>query len=273
MRTSTLLRLILISGIAAIFLLPQGCATSKPAVPVATEWYGDFPKDLGTIAVVAVQYLPKAGLQTPAKGPLQGAGRGALHMMNNLAIATNNSAPAFIVVGNLLMPLAAVVGGVGGAVTAESAKSVNKKEAAINEALARMKIQKNMYDAFLKKAATLPDRHFEAGGENGPRSDKEEPDYKALKSKGIDTVFEIGVRELGLETEQENQVEPQLSYYEILQTRLVDAANNKTIAEKRFACRTLPYDFAYWTANEASAFQSALNACYGELADHVAQVF
>jgi hypothetical protein len=260
-------------GIILFFPLLQGCSSIKPTESLSTIQLDKLPKSLGNIAVTSAKYLPHAELQTPAKGPIKGAGRGAIQMMDNLAVTTNNAAPAFLVVSIVLAPFAAVVGGINGAISADSARSVNEKEAILKKALTEMKIQETMRDQFLKKAVELPSAHFELSGEMGPQSDQNHPDYQALKNKGIDTVYEIAVRELGLESESDVQIYPQLSFYMVVQTRLINIAENKTIAIQPFMCKSRTHNFAYWTSGDAIKFRDEMNQCYDYLARDMVNSF
>lgn len=269
----TMLHAILAIGIILVFPFLQGCSSIKPSEPISTIQHDILPKHLGNIAVTSAKYLPRAELQTPAKGPIKGAGRGAIHGMDNLAIATNNAAPAFLVVSIVLAPFAAIAGSIDGAISADSARSVNEKEAILKNALTEMKIQETMRDQFLKKAVEMPNYHFVLSGEMGPQSDQDHPDYQALKSKGINAVYEIAVRELGLESESDGQIDPQLSFYMVLQTRLVNLTENKTIAIQSFMCRSLTHNFDYWTSNEAIQYRDEMNRCYGELAGDMTDTF
>ncbi|MBI5236648.1 MAG: hypothetical protein HY886_10435 [Deltaproteobacteria bacterium] len=126
-RLSVVFRRTSILGLAALLLIWQtGCAVSHRGAPMTPEEAGRLKSRLGAIAVVSAEFTPEAALQTPAKGAAEAFGKGAVGGAGVMLGGTSGSDSAGgAVIGLLLIPVGAVVGGVHGAIVADSAKDVN----------------------------------------------------------------------------------------------------------------------------------------------------
>ncbi len=121
-RLSVVFRRTSVLGLAALLLIWQtGCAVSHRGAPMTPEEAGRLKSRLGAIAVVSAEFSPKAALQTPAKGAADAFGKGAVGGAGAmLGGASGADSGGGAIVGLLLIPVGAVVGGVGGAIIAET---------------------------------------------------------------------------------------------------------------------------------------------------------
>ena len=240
-------------------ILQSGCATTKQAIPMTPEQSEQLKSRLGTIAVVSASFDPKVEFQTPAKGALAGAGAGAGATLE----AGKGSSGEGALLGILLAP----VGAVAGAVMADSAEDVNKREAIIKKAITELKTQETIRDRLLKTVQEKTKFQFAIAEGHGPVIDGELPDYRNLKEKGIATVHEITVKQFGLRGE--GKISPDLSLYMILQARLVNLTNNAELFKNTFTCEGERHKFTEWAANDALLFKQEFERCYQNLSENM----
>ncbi|MBI5875754.1 MAG: hypothetical protein HZB81_07950 [Deltaproteobacteria bacterium] len=260
-------RLVFAFGFAVLLVIGQfGCAT--PHIAMTPDQTAQLKERLGAIGVASARFAPKVELQTPAKGAADAAGKGAIGGAGVILDASGNSGSgAGAIVGILLIPVGAVVGGVGGAIMADSAEAVNQREAVLKKALADLKVQETMRDHFIKTTQERTVFRFTRVEEEGPAVEGAIPDYRPLSEKGTKTVQEITVKQFGLKGE--GRVQPDLSMYMILQARLVNSATNEEIFNKTFSYQGEKHKFADWAANDARLFTEEFDRCYQKLAEDV----
>jgi hypothetical protein len=269
---SKVVRSVLVLGVLFIFSVESGCSSMRLPAPMSSDQTSKLQERVGNIGVVSVRYNPRAELQTPGKGRLANAGRGAAELSKmtfNAGAEAGN--PGMVIAAMILAPIMAVAGGVSGALMADSPDVVAKKEAALHDALSKMRMQEAMRDRFLEKTSTLSGFHFTKLDEEGPLTEVDQPDYRSLKKSGIDTIQELAVQEFGLAAD--NQLDPDLLFYMQLQARLVDTADNKPILIRTFTCESGRHKFAYWSGVEAQKFREEIDRCYDDLADQLITAF
>lgn len=253
---------VFIFWLLGLFIIFQsGCATTKRAIPMTAEQSEQLKSRLGAIAVVSARFTPKLEIQTPAKGALGGAKAGA---SAGAEVTTGGDGRAI-----LLAPFTAAVGGVAGAVMADSAKDVNERETIIKKAIAELKTQETIRDSFLKTVQEKTKFQFVLEEGHGPTTDGELPDYRDMKEKGITTIHEITVKQFGLKGE--GKINPDLSLYMILQVRLINLANNAELFKDTFTYVGEKHKFAEWAANDAQLFRQEFDRCYQNLAENMMQ--
>jgi len=167
--------------------------------------------------------------------------------------------------GLALAPVGALVGSVGGMITADSTEIVNKREIRIKDALAKLRMQENMRDQFLSRLADLKTFPFTTLPETGPAIEGEKPDYRQFKSSCISSVNEIDVKKLTLAGW--GKVRPDLYVQLEVQVRLISTTDNAEIYCKVFTCSSKDDKFEVWAAQDAKKFREEIEACYHDVAD------
>lgn len=264
-------------GIAAlaIVMLAAGCASMRGPSPMTAEQTDALKARLGKIGVVGGQYLPALEIQTPAKGAgagaLGGAAVGAMapfEMMSGGMSGCNSPGcvllPAVLIA---LVPVGATIGAVGGAITAESAEKVNERQAKIDEAVASLRMQDNLRDRLSARVTDLKTFPVTMSREGGPSLDGQKPDYRRLKSEGIDTVNEVAVRKLSL-LSRKGKVKPELAVQLTAQVRLVSTADDAELYSQGYSCESATDKFEAWAAAEARKFRDEIDRCYNDIAGH-----
>jgi len=166
--------------------------------------------------------------------------------------------------GVALAPVGAIVGGVESAISADGTE-VNIRGAKINQALIDMCMNEHMRERFYSRLAdlkTFPAKILQAVG---PEKSDEKPDYRSIRSDGIDTVSEITVQQLALSGF--GVVQPDLSVFLGVQVRLISTVDNKELFSKRYTCVSKEYTFGEWAANDAQRFREEILRCYDVIAE------
>lgn len=256
-----------------LLLLPGGCAVHQAPQPMDSQEIDTLKTRLGLIGVTGARYLPRVEVQTPSKGAKEGATDGAkvgapTPIVISFEAMQGCGDPYCLLLpfaGLALAPVGAVVGGVGGAITADSAEKINDHEVRIKDALAKLRIQENMRDQFLSRLAELRMFPFTIRHEAGPATEGEKPDYRQFKSSGINSVNEIDVKKLTLAGR--GKVRPDLYVQLEVQVRLISTADNTEIYCKVFTCSSKDDKFEAWAAQDAKKFREEIEACYNDVAD------
>ncbi len=256
-----------------LLLLAGGCAVRRAPEPMDEQEINALKTRLGLIAVTRAQYEPHVEVKVPSKGPQEGAQDGAkvgalFPIQLSFVAMQGCSDPGCLLLplaGLALAPVGALVGGVGGMITANSAEIVNEREVRIKDALAKLRMQENMRDQFLSRLADLKIFPFATMTESGPTIEGEKPDYRQFKSSGISSVNEIDVKKLTLAGW--GKVRPNLYVQLEVQVRLISTIDNTEIYCKVFTCSSKDDKFEVWAAQDAKKFREEIESCYNDVAD------
>ena len=263
--------------LALLLLLTSGCArhdrTNVLSV-MSTLQIDELKSRLGVIGITNAQHLPHIFVQTPSKGAKEGAKEGAkagglapIEMSYDAWQVCRTDIHCFALpfVGIALSPVGAVVGGVGGAITADSADKVTGHEIKVKNALANLPIQENMRDKFISRLSDLKTFPVTVIPDAGPAMEGEKPDYRQFKSRGIGSVNEIEVR--NLELSGPGKVRPNLYVRLEVQVRLILLEDNSEKYCKVFMCSSQADEFENWAAEDAKKFREEIESCFNDVAD------
>ncbi len=272
MKKSVLIR---IAGVimTSLILLGSGCAVRRAPEPMNSQEINELKSRLGLIALTRAQYVPQVTVLIPSKGPkegvIDGAKVGALVPIEiSVGAVQGCGDPSCILIplaGLALAPVGALVGGVGGMITADSAEIVNEREVKIKDALAKLSMQENMSGHFLSRLSDLKIFPYTIMHEAGPTTEGEKPDYRQLKSNGISSVNEIDVKKLKLAGR--GKVRPNLYVQLEVQVRLISTTDDTEIYCRVFTCLSKADKFEAWAAQDAKKFRDEIEACYNDIAD------
>lgn len=186
----------LILWLALALLAGQAGCALKPLHRLHRLPSEEVRGQLGTVGVVSPRIAPEASVEGgKGTGAAKGAWLGAASMIGGGL----ESGPAHgLLLGIALAPVAALVGGIYGAVAAEPASRVEEAERALHKVLAELKVQETIRDLVLEVARVETGYQFVSLAQR-PATGEERVDYRSLVSEGIDTILEVGVSALGLE--------------------------------------------------------------------------
>ncbi len=285
--------------LASLFMSQLGCAHAPPRPPSHTALrlpYEEERAQFGTIGIVSARFIPEstfnifakrgfAAVKGVALGALAGgcAGLEAFHYSGLEAFpyffapGLTPLEPVFLVGG---MTIGALAGGISGAAPEDRAVRVvleeraKKTEGAIIDFLAELSIQETMAEHVFKTGMELTDYRFELLEGQGPASPDEKPNYGYLKEKGIDTVLEVSVSNVGFEGERGKNPIP---LFMSLQTRLIQLTDELEIYSQEFGykSRTRNFfgwdDFAWAVSNNQRLLREEFDPCYKNLAGRIVE--
>jgi len=265
-----------VNAIAVVLLLwAGGCATVRAPQPMTPQEVDLLKARLGEIGVARARYVPQIEVQTPSKGSKEGAKDGAvvgalapIEVTFGAVVAAGCGDPYCLLLplaGVALAPVGAVVGAVGGAVTADPEEVVSGREAIIQDAITKLRMQEHMHEQFVSRLAASNTFPFRALEEAGPTAPEEKPDYRQFKDDGIQTINEISVKMLRLTGL--GKVKPRLSVHLDVQTRLVSTDDNTELYCEVLTCSSGNYRFEKWAENEAKQFREEIGVCYIDLSN------
>jgi hypothetical protein len=249
-----------------LITLLAGCATNQK---LATE---SAKISLAKrIAIVPNQSIPKASLDTFAKGRWVGAGKGLLIGFGLLAggplagsvVGAAVAGPGGSMSGAFLgaaaaalyFPLSPIVGAIK-AIPAEEAKK-------IDESVPRLFINLNVQETFTQhvmqaRQSMLADYDFELV--NAIPTPLTDSGYDNLKNQGFDAALEISIDEIGFAGGEGSH--PSIALFLNGHYRLVDLSNKSELYSADLSYKGSEHAFDEWTANDAQLVKSEFDHCY-----------
>jgi hypothetical protein len=256
----------IIVWLSLMFLMGQvGCALAPqgPPPPLLSD---EVRESLGTIGVVSARFAPKAHLEAPTSGKGSGAAKGAAAGFFGMISGAASAGGYGGAIAILLAPVAGLVGAVVGAVEAESAATVEESAAALQNALAELKIQETMRDRVLQVAQEQTRYPFVLLEDRGLTAYGEEVRYSASADEGIDTILEVSVPKLGL---LGGGVNPPLPLVMIADARLISVADGRELYAHTWKYRSGTRKFVEWAANNAQPLRDEIDRAYQSLAEQI----
>lgn len=265
-----------------LLLAPVGCASAPYMLPPPPS--EQVRAQLGTIGVVSAPFVPEAEFQTPARGAASGAGRGVatgaakgFEFGAGLGCAGGGgggigaAGAGIICLGSWLAGgiIGTVVGGLGGAATAEPAATVEEAETALKKALADLNIQEAMQDRVLQVARQQTRHPLVLLTDPSPTTRDEEISYSSLTREGIDTVLEVSVPTLGLAGKW--GVNPPLVLVMAVRTRLISVVDDAVLYDSTLEYGGRKLTFTEWAVDEARPFREELGHAYQSLAEKIVE--
>ncbi len=262
--------------VLAVLIVQSGCALRRLPPPPP-----EAPRALfGTMGVVSARFVPEARLEGPTSGKgvgaAKGAGLGAGHTMAGTLEGVVRSghpylAAAVLAVGIALTPIGALVGGIYGAVTAESLEKVRAAESALSNAFLELGTQESLRDRLLH-AAGERGRHLPSLADSGPTSSDETVDYRSF-AKDVDTILEVSVTRIAFSGS--TGINPPLGLTVGARIRLIRTADGIELYalpgrhNYRLEYRSEPRKLNEWAVNDAQLFREELDRAYRSLAEQI----
>jgi hypothetical protein len=274
-KTVVLVRII--SIVFVLLLSINGCAHVPPQItsPPAEQIKIDF----GKICVVSARFQPETNFKKP-KGKIAsaaaGAGIGALVVGEVVGVGLVALSPLSIVliayppvaagIGSAVGG-AALIGGVVGAVTAESSKKIKETEKTLNDLIVELRIQEAMREEFVSvfRRHTRDSFYFIQG--KGPNAPDEEISYAFLAKEGIDTVLELSVLRVGLWGE--SGLNPPLTFFMTVRAKVIRVKDSSIIYSHTFRYEGTDQEFTHWASDNGQSFREELKQCYLTLANDI----
>jgi len=259
-----------VSCILVLFLFLPGCATI-PKGPTPEERAA-----FGTIGVSRASFRPAAEFAVPAKGRPEGAVKGAAIAfagvleggLRNSQGLSGEAAGFYLLFLVALATAATPVGAVVGAVRAMPGKEAASTEALTKEILERMRIQEVLREEVLRAGTAATGRRFVPIEGAGPASADNVAVYEPLSGSGIDTVLEVSLLRIALESDTWGS-DPPLSFVMSARCRLVRVADGAVIDDYVYRTASLPRKFAAWIADNGEQLGRGYEEGYRNLAQGI----
>jgi len=256
--------------VLVLFLIQSGCAT-LPKNPI--------PEDratFGTIGVSRALFLPATEFAVPAKGRPEGAVKGAAIAFAGVmegglrgANGLSGEAAGFYLLFLFALATAATpVGAVVGAVKAMPGKEAASSEALTREILERLRTQEVLRDEVLRAGIDRTGHRLLSVDGVGPAAPDNVASYESLAEKGIDTVLEVALLRIALESEQWGS-DPPLKLAMSARGRLVRVGDGTLADVNDFFSWSMQRRFAEWTADNAALLGQAYEDGYRRLAEDI----
>ncbi len=183
--------------------------------------------------------------------------------------------PGGTFIGLLVAPFTAVAGGVYGATKGVPPKDIEKAQAALDQAIERLKTM-NLRQTFIEEVAALGEyrtgREFVELPESGPKDPKEVVRYDQMKFQDIDNVLELRIEEAGLLAPYSFNP-PSKAFIKVL-VRLSRAEDNQILIDETLFCVSeVDRKYIDWAENEGQFFVDEFVACIPEISEKIVDDF
>jgi hypothetical protein len=282
-------------SIAVLLLLGQcGCTPKKPPVPlVVIPASEEVRAHFGTVGIVSARYIPDTRFNLPVAGWASGTGRGAkIGGVGSLSLGAKGAlgaltagrsggkegafvtlflAASSLALGIALAPPAAIVGGVYGAVAAEPVRTVRDAEATLKRLLEQAKVQEVLRDHVLAAARQETRYSFVTFPDQGPLGQTQAADYRNLPNKEIESIVEISLLAVELQSESDSnwEINPSLKLRMPIRVKVVETRNNDVSYVQDFEYVGQERTFTEWASNNAQPLRDEFERCYDTLAKQV----
>ena len=243
------------------------CVVHQPTPPPPEQ----LKVDLGRIGIVSACFQPEVRFQKP---PTKGdaAWQGAKEWVaGSIAGGFGTLNPLGAILGVILAPVAAGVGGIVGSVkgvTSEEMEKIKEQEGVLNGYVATLNFQQIMRDCFLSVAREQTQYPFVPLEVQGPGVLLELLTYDSLSSEDIDTVLEIGVRYCELSGEE--GAHPPLHLVMSVGTRYIRLKDGQVLYSPNPKYRGVDFrQFSDWAANSAQLFKEEVDRGFQFLAEEI----
>lgn len=277
--------------------------TLKGSRPNSTNWdyiavglkkaLSSTPQTYGTIGLVSARFVPvielielielnevstgraQGSVKGAKKGAAMGATPGAVLMYGGLFCPDPFCAGVFFVGGAGVAVVGAVVGtvvgGVAGAVKADSAETVHEQGEQAKAVLAGLKIQETVRDRVEQYANKQGRPMFITFSDAGPTSPDEEANYQSLAPQKIDTVLEITVTSLGMQTDDKykSDINPSLAVFINAGARLVQTKNNIVLQDRPYVFESEARTLSEWNAENGRLAAESLTQGYQQISEQI----
>jgi len=252
-----------------------GCSTAPkiytmPAIEVET-----IREDIATVGVILVDVPAESEVLMPAKGFWGGARRGVVVGARlPVLIGFVSPIPGGTLLGFLVAPFTAVIGGVYGAVTAPSVQEVEAAEKALDNVVAEIR-QMDLRATFVNTLVRMGNDRTGKKFVQLPETGVTQADNINLNNPSdlsdIDSILELKIEKTGLRGKY--QINPRIDTFVQTKIRLVRTVDNFVLLEETFLCLSdEERNFQEWSRKE-NVFVEEFRSCVPELAEKIIDDF
>ena len=251
--------------------LPAGAAKEKRA-------------QLWKIGLVFGQATPEIKIETPGSGPWIGAVSGAVEgaktgsasavqaLLNaNLTTSSGNEDFLFLELAIISLGTAVgtIAGGVDGAFTAESARTIETAKEEFQQAVRQLRIREDLEHHLLQEVARKTPYEIVYLKTSMDWSVNNDKAFETMDYAEIDALLDIKRHSLGL---RGNWSTNNLLYlFEEAEVRFLRAEDQSVVDEETFSFHSEKHTFQEWADNKAELFRKSLDLGHKELAEKIVE--
>jgi hypothetical protein len=235
----------LVLFIFVLIIVHTGCA------PVPLTLREEEKIQLGTVGVVAARFPPESSLI-------------------ELGVKTMDPHLLMHPVGLLLLPFVAAGSGIYDAATEMSEDRAEEIETSIEKIHDELRIQEFMAEQVFRAGQKLTEFHFLLNKEIGPASPTEQPDYRSLRIKSIDSILEISVLENGLESEKNTKED--FAFFVEVRARIIRSTDGDELISQKYSYKSQKHKSAEWFADGAKLLQEEFYRSYQLLSERIVEL-
>lgn len=229
--------------------------------------------ELGNMGIIVAQFPPDSNIQRFSDDCAKAAGEGAAAgaaigtaIALGMAVTNPLGVILFPYIAAISVPAGAVVGGVA---RSGAAVPIEQVEGEIQHQLDELGVQERFAEVVNARASADLGRHFLRLSGIGPSRFDSPVDYRGPEFRGVTSVMELAVKEIGFE--RPGALGRRLAFFMIVRARLIVLADSRIIFEREFAYRGMEREPERWVADQVALLAKEFENAYEELADSVVQ--
>ena len=262
---------------ATALVVQAGCVSLPRELPPPPS--EEMRREFGTVAVVSALHDPRPGFELPAKGAINGMGRGAavwfgIGSLAPLAGIQGCSGDSTGLCAAFCLSLSVAGGAIGGlsgsvvgAVRAESTETVIHSEEVLRKAFASLNMQDALRDHVAQAGQSRTRQRIIVVPAVGPASPEGQFDCVPLAKQGIDTVVAVGLTEAALSGPWD--VNPPLTLSLQAQAQVIRTVDGKELWTISINSQGNGHIFSEWAADNARLLHEDLDRANRMLADRI----
>lgn len=254
---------------AIVLVLQYGCANVHKVAKNPQAPNIQTKNTFGKLAIVTTSHTPTLKFQGFARSKNEGSEKGARMQfsscMNDFHCGGQLCAPV-ILLWPFICGISGVMGGASGGAQALSTEEVQTAETNASAALEAKISQENLRDQVVTAVQAEGINVVSVSPESSQLAAKLD-NYSLLNSKGVDTVLEVVLNDIGIEGT--DSIDPPLFIFMTARVRLINTVDNTTIYSTNCVYKGEKYKLKEWSDNQAEKLLHELQIGYVTLGRYI----
>ena len=236
----------------------SGCV-SGPIRPFQAALSEGIRSHLGTVGVTGPDTIPEVRFVLPAKGWTEGLGRGMFKATENVLDFTVRTGDVRVIP---LAPIAALIGGIYGAIVAEPASTVEEANRLLLQAVSDLNLPKSLRERMVQVGRLETDIPFVVFSEESSANSR------AMDSPSVNTILVVQITNLTLEGD-EWSVNPALRLVMKAQVQLIRKTDGNVLYGLSTEFRGTRHGITEWAEENGEVFRSELDRGFQDSAERI----
>lgn len=259
------------------FLLAAGCSTTPGIYKMPPAEVESIRTGLGTVGVILLPDPAEVEVLMPARGGWGGFKRGVyVGATTPVIVGFVSPVPLGTLIGIMVAPFTAVIGGVYGAVSAVPAEQVKATEKRLNDVAAELR-QSGLRDLFFNEVVRIGNERtglkFVTLSDRQPEDSTTDIAFNPSDISAVDAILDVKVEKNGLRGAL--GIDPTTDTFIQIRVRLVRAADNEILMDETLFCLSeVERTFAEWSSvDDGQLFVNEFRSCVPEMAEKIVDDF